>query len=270
MKIIKAVLVFLPMLLFVSCGNDLEIEGNFGTEQFNLLDQNNTPQKFPEIIKDKIAIVGYIFTNCPDICPLTTNNMRLIQDELKKEKINDEVEFVSISFDPEADTPEVLKKFAEIRDLDLNNWIFLTGKKETTDSLIKEAGVIAVVGDSTITKDGKTIYYFVHTDRISLVDGEGNIRKNYPGSKVNIQEVVNDIKELQGAGIIEISDNLSFIIICAIAFILFVISLINILINDFTNPNKIVWVLVVIFIPILGSVLYLLIGYNQKIKRKIK
>jgi len=196
MKIIKSALIFLSIFIFVSCWNDLEIEGNFGTAHFNLVDQNNSPQKFPEIIKGKIAIVGYIFTNCPDICPLTTNNMRLIQDELKKENINNEVEFVSISFDPEADTPEVLKKFAEIRDLDLNNWTFLTGEKTTTDSLIKEAGVIAVVGDSTITKDGKTIYYFVHTDRISLVDGEGNIRKNYPGSKVNIEEVVADVKKL--------------------------------------------------------------------------
>lgn len=196
MKIIKSALIFLSIFIFVSCWNDLEIEGNFGTAHFNLVDQNNSPQKFPEIIKGKIAIVGYIFTNCPDICPLTTNNMRLIQDELKKEKINNEIEFVSISFDPEADTPEVLKKFAEIRDLDLNNWTFLTGEKTTTDSLIKEAGVIAVVGDSTITKDGKTIYYFVHTDRISLVDEEGNIRKNYPGSKVNIEEVVADVKKL--------------------------------------------------------------------------
>jgi len=193
---IKAVLNFLLIIIFVSCGSDLEIEDTFGTEQFNLVDQNNSPQKFPEIIKGKIAIVGYIFTNCPDICPLTTNNMRLIQDELKKEKINDEVEFVSISFDPEADRPEVLKKFAEIRNLDLNNWIFLTGEKTITDSLIKEAGVIAVVGDSTITKDGKTIYYYVHTDRISLVDEEGNIRKNYLGSKVNVEEIIADVKKL--------------------------------------------------------------------------
>lgn len=196
MKTINVFLFFVVAAIFVSCGNDLEVEGNFGTEQFNLLDQNNSPQKFPEIIKGKIAIVGYIFTNCPDICPLTTNNMRLIQDELKKEKINTDVEFVSISFDPEADRPEVLKKFAEIRDLDLNNWTFLTGEKTTTDSLIKEVGVIAVVGDSTITKDGKTIYYYVHTDRISLVDEEGNIRKNYLGSKVNVEEVVADVKKL--------------------------------------------------------------------------
>ena len=193
-KINFAFIVFLAGLTF-AC-QSLPIDGDFGPEQFNLVDQNNTPRKFPEMIKGKIGVVGYIFTNCPDICPLTTNNMRLIQEELKKEKINDEVEFVSVSFDPEADSPEVLKKFAEIRDLDLNNWTFLTGEKAITDSLIKEVGVIAVVGDSSVTKEGEKIYYYVHTDRISLVDEEGNIRKNYLGSRAKIDEVVADIKKL--------------------------------------------------------------------------
>ena len=194
----KKLIVFfsLVFLLIFSACDTLPKEGDFGKEEFNLVDQNNNPQKFPGLIKGKIGVVGYIFTNCPDICPLTTNNMRLIQEELKKEKINDEVEFVSISFDPDADSPEVMKKFAEIRDLDLNNWHFLTGEKPVIKSLIKEAEVIAVVGDSSVTKEGEKIYYFVHTDRISLVDAEGNIRKNYLGSHADIHEVVADIKKL--------------------------------------------------------------------------
>jgi protein SCO1/2 len=195
MKKLNFVFVVLFAVLVFAC-QSLSVEGDFGPEQFDLTDQNNTPRKFPQMIKGKIGVVGYIFTNCPDICPLTTNNMRLIQEELKKEKINDEVEFVSISFDPEVDRPKVLKKFAEIRDLDLNNWTFLTGEKTITDSLIKQVGVIAVVGDSSVTKEGDKIYYYVHTDRISLVDEEGNIRKNYLGSRVKIDEVVADIKKL--------------------------------------------------------------------------
>ena len=195
MKKINSVFIVLLVGLVLAC-QSLPIEGDLGPKQFNLVDQNNTPRKFPEMIKGKIGIVGYIFTNCPDICPLTTNNMRLIQEELKKENINDKVDFVSVSFDPEVDRPEVLKKFAEIRDLDLNNWTFLTGEKAITDSLIKQVGVIAVVGDSSITKDGEKIYYYVHTDRISLVDEEGNIRKNFLGSRAKIDEVVADIKKL--------------------------------------------------------------------------
>ncbi|MBU2491902.1 MAG: SCO family protein [Bacteroidetes bacterium] len=195
MKKLNIVLLAVILISLSAC-NGLPIEGDFGPTHFNLIDQDNQSQIFPDLIKGKIGVVGYIFTNCPDICPLTTNNMRLIQEELKKENINDDVEFVSISFDPEVDSPEVLKNFAEIRDLDLNNWAFLTGEKSIIDSLIKEAGVIAVVGDSSVTKEGETIYYFIHTDRISLIDEEGNIRKNYLGSRINIKDVVADIKKL--------------------------------------------------------------------------
>ncbi len=184
------------LILINACGEKLPEVGNFENHDYRLVDQNNNAVLFPEIIKGKISVVGYIFTNCPDICPLTTNNMRLIQEKIKKEKIEN-VEFVSISFDPETDSPEVLKKYAEIRNLDLSNWIFLTGQKSNIDSLIKEAGVFAVPNDSTVFKSGRKIYYYVHTDRIQLIDENGVIRKNYPGSKINTDEIIADIKTLE-------------------------------------------------------------------------
>ena len=156
---------------------------------------DSTNVEFPKIMNGKVGIVGYIFTNCPDICPLTTNNMRLVQEKLKDNESTG-VQFVSISFDPEVDRPTVLKEFAQIRDLDLSNWDFLTGKKSTIDDLMKKIGVVAFVGDSTLFEDGRKSYYYVHTDRIQLFDQEGRIRKNYLGSEANIDEIVNDIKQL--------------------------------------------------------------------------
>ena len=196
MKLFKQGTAILLMIFLISCGNDLPIEDDFGNGQFRLLDQNGDIKDFPQMVKDKITVVGYIFTNCPDICPLTTNNMRMVQDKLKEEKINDGVEFISISFDPEVDKPSVLKKYAELRNLDLNNWTLLTGEKKVTDALIKEGGVFAMVGDSSVVNKNEKIYYYVHTDRISIMDGEGNIRKNYLGSKLNVEEIVVDIKKL--------------------------------------------------------------------------
>ncbi len=188
-------ILFFTLIVISGCGDKLPRTDAFENENFQLVDQNNKSVLFPDFAKGKISIVGYIFTNCPDICPLTTNNMRLIQEKVKKEKIND-VEFVSISFDPDTDTPEVLHKFAEIRNLDLSNWTFLTGEKIIVDSLIKKVGVFAVPGDSTVLKSGKTIYYYVHTDRIQLIDKDGMTRKNYPGSKIDIDEIIADIKSL--------------------------------------------------------------------------
>jgi len=184
------------IILFWGCKEKLPVIEKFGETSYRLVDQNNKEVIFPDFVKDKIVIMNYIFTNCPDICPLSTNNMRLIQERLKKEKI-DNVQFISLSFDPEFDTPEVLRKFAGIRNLDLSNWTFLTGDKSTTNSVIKQVGVLAVPSDSTVFKNGRKIYYYVHTDRIQLIDPEGRIRKNYKGSTINVDEIVSDIKKLQ-------------------------------------------------------------------------
>ena len=188
-------IIVLTLLLLTGCGEKLPVVENFSNNHYQLVNQKSEPIVFPDFVKGKIVVMNFIFTNCPDICPLSTNNMRLIQERLNKERIKN-VQFVSMSFDPNNDTPEVLTKFADIRGLDLSNWTFLTGRKSVTDSVIHQANVIAVPNDSTVFKDGRKIYYYIHTDRISLIDAEGRIRKNYIGSKINIDEIVNDIKKL--------------------------------------------------------------------------
>lgn len=194
-KFMKRQYLLLIIILFWGCKEKFPVIEELGSTQHNLVSQNNLNVVFPDFVKNKIVVMNYIFTNCPDICPLSTNNMRLIQERLKKEKI-DNVQFVSLSFDPEFDSPEVLKKFAGIRNLDLSNWVFLTGEKSVTDSIIKKVGVFAVPNDSTIFKNGRKIFYYIHTDRIQLIDPEGRIRKNYKGSTINVDEIVADIKRL--------------------------------------------------------------------------
>ena len=195
--IMKKLMLYLFLMVIISaCKEKLPVIDEIGKEQYNLVNQNDQKIIFPELVKGKLVVMNYIFTNCPDICPLSTNNMRLIQERFKKEKTND-VEFISISFDPLQDSPEVLKKFTEIRNLDLSNWVFLTGDKPVIDSLMRRIGIVAVVGDSTVFKDGRKIYYYTHTDRIQLMDNEGIIRKNYKGSSINVDEILADVKSLR-------------------------------------------------------------------------
>lgn len=184
------------LLSLYSCEDKFEVIDDLSEDSFSLVDQTNTPRSFPSITKGKLAVISYIFTNCPDICPLTTNNMRMIHEKVKAAKLEN-IEFVSISFDPAQDKPETLRKFAEVRNLDLSNWTFLTGEKRIVDSLMNRIGILAVVSDSTVFKDGRKIYYYTHTDRIQLMDAEGKIRKNYKGSSINIDEIVGDIKSLR-------------------------------------------------------------------------
>ncbi len=187
--------ILLLFLLVSGCIQNLPLDEKI--DNYELINQDSTAVVFPADFKSKILVVGFIFTNCPDICPLTTNNMHLIQEELKKENINKDVQFLSISFDPEIDKPSVLKKFAEVRNLDLNNWQLCTGTQKTINKLLDEFNVLAVQADTIYLPNNKVQYYYVHTDRISLLDQKGNLRKNYPGSKINIKEIVADIKELE-------------------------------------------------------------------------
>lgn len=193
---IRNMLIIILMFFFLSCGDNFEVIEDLKYSDYQLIDIDSNNVVFPKLVEDQIGVVGYIFTNCPDICPLTTNNMRLIQEKLVKENI-DGVQFVSISFDPEVDKPSVLKDFTAVHGLDLSNWDFLTGEKSTIENLLKKVGVIAIVGDSTTFEDGTKTYYYIHTDRIQLMDEDGRIRKNYLGSKINIDEIVADIKRLK-------------------------------------------------------------------------
>jgi len=188
-------LLILPALILINCGDSLPVEEDLSGKKYALLNQDSVEVIYPQNVKGKVAVIGYVFTNCPDICPLTTNNMRLVQEALKQESITG-VEFITITFDPEYDTPSVLKEYAEVRRLDTSNWIFLTGDKSTTDQVMRDVGVVAVPSDSTKMASGEMMYFYVHTDRINLMDKEGRIRASYLGSELNIEKIVNDIKTL--------------------------------------------------------------------------
>ncbi len=186
----------LILLLFTGCESRFPKKKEF-IKSYTLINQDSSRISFPGYFKDKIVVMGFIFTNCPDVCPITTNKMRLIQEKIKDEGISN-VEFAALSFDPERDKPSVLKEYAEIREIDLVNFHFLTGEKKQIESFLRRVNVVAFVEDTSYTDDGEAVYFFAHTDRIILIDQEGKIRKEYPGSRADIKEITEDIKHLGG------------------------------------------------------------------------
>jgi len=194
-KYLLASFVFL-LLLFSGCKSKFELDENLKGFSFKLLDQDGQTVDFPTGFENKVVVVGFVFTHCPDICPLTVNNMQLVQNELIGKGETDDIVFVAISFDPERDTVALLKKFAALREINEKNFRFLTGDKRTTDSLMSIMRIVAVPEDSTIV-DGTLSYFFTHTDRISLIDKKGFLRKEYSGSKANTSEIVQDIEKLR-------------------------------------------------------------------------
>ncbi|MCH8942979.1 MAG: SCO family protein [Bacteroidetes bacterium] len=188
------ILIFLSLLL-LSCGKEIPVIKDLSKSNYKLIDQDSTVFNFPKDLKGKNVIISYLFTNCPDICPLTTHNIISIKEQLDKEGITD-VEYVEISFDPERDSPSVLKNYANVRGIKSNSWHFLTGNKKVIFNLLNELNVRAMPGDTTITSKGDTLYYFIHTDRISLLDKQGRLRKNFNGSKVDKDELISSLKQL--------------------------------------------------------------------------
>ena len=162
-------------------------------ESYELVDQDENPVQFPDTYTGKVILVGYVYTHCPDICPMITYNMRDIQRELPDEE---EFMLVSISFDPERDTPEILHEYAENYKLGQDNWRLLTGNTEEVDEVLETLEISTLKTPTKFTEDGKARYYIDHTDRVTLVDRNGNVRNTYVGSSMNQEQIISDIHKL--------------------------------------------------------------------------
>ncbi len=194
-KYLVLVVVILNLLMISGCYEHFPLKQDISRTQNEFFNQDSNKVKFPELTKGKITLMAMVYTHCPDICPMTTHNMQLIESKLTKDDL-EKVRFVVITFDPNRDTPEVLKKFAEIRDIDFSRWSFLSGDERNTKEVMLKFDIKAVPADSSYDVKGNLSYYIVHTDRLSLIDQNGLLRKNYVGSIADVDEVVNDIKYL--------------------------------------------------------------------------
>ena len=197
MKLFKYLIAISFILMsFISCKDNLPLDKDLTKKSYQLINQDSSNVTFPDVIKGHITVLGFIYTHCPDICPMTTHNMHLTEKRLREKGIDD-VKFVGISFDPDRDTPEVLTQFAEVREISFKNWMLLTGKKEIIEDLLRRFDVRAIKTDLTVDEEGNPEYSMMHTDRISLVDENGILRKNYKGSTLNLDEIIEDIKYLK-------------------------------------------------------------------------
>lgn len=98
-----------------------------------------TVRFFDDVIKGKVVAINFIYTNCPDMCALETARLREVQ-RILGDRVGRDVFIYSITIDPERDTPQVLKRYAEKFQV-APGWLFLTGKEADTTLLRKKLGV---------------------------------------------------------------------------------------------------------------------------------
>ena len=142
---------------------------SYGTvPNFQLTNQNNQPFGSTQLA-GKIWIADFIFTSCPGPCPMVSSRMSELQRPLEKT----DVHLVSFSVDPEKDTPDVLRGYADKLKAQPARWDFLTGSKSTIYDLSKNGFKLAV------SDGGEEAGVPVHSTRIVLVDRHGEIRGYY-------------------------------------------------------------------------------------------
>ncbi len=92
---------------------------------------------FDDLVEDRVVVINFIYTSCPDVCPLETAQLTRVQHILG-DRLGKDVFFYSITIDPDVDTPEVL---SEYRDRFGANWTFLTGDEDEIIELRRKLGL---------------------------------------------------------------------------------------------------------------------------------
>jgi protein SCO1/2 len=152
---------------------------------FTLTSQDGKPLALADL-RGKVVAVTFIYTGCPDICPLLTQKMVDVQDELGA-VFGAKIAFVSISLDPERDTPEVLKDYAQFWGARLDGWSFLTGSSAAVRDVTRGYGVFFAKKE-----DGSV----EHSQLTTLVDADGQMRVQYLGARFDVEEFRHDLLSL--------------------------------------------------------------------------
>jgi len=134
--------------------------------KFELLNQDNI-KITNETYKGKVYVLEFFFTSCPTICPKMNQSMLQIENTFFG---NPNFGIVSISIDPEHDTPAVLKAHRELLGVKSSNWNFLTGDRTYIFDLSNK-GFNLYAGENNKVKGG-----FEHSGLFALIDKNGNIR----------------------------------------------------------------------------------------------
>lgn len=185
-------LTFFVLGLLAACGGP-DAMYDLSDSSYKLLDSDSTAVDFPHDYNGEMAVISFIFTHCPDVCPIITANMKNIQRELKD---TSNVEFIEISFDPERDTPSVLKDYKNLYQLN-DQFTMLTGDTTTVNSLLDKLEIIAVKIEPDSSAQDTDNYNMRHSNTIYLMDDKGHIRAEYPASRVPPEHIAEDIQTLR-------------------------------------------------------------------------
>jgi cytochrome oxidase Cu insertion factor (SCO1/SenC/PrrC family) len=190
-RLIVALTVALTTLLLLgACRHESKLPTLFPVPDALLVSETGKPVSLAEM-KGYVTVYDFIFTNCAGTCPVMTATMRRLTAKVDKDA---KVRFVSISVDPERDTPAVLRAYAtKVRNDD--RWMFLTGDKATIVSLSVNGFKLAAGGSGSGASPNESI---LHSAKFAIADQNGIIRDYYGAENDDaVEHVVRVVNELR-------------------------------------------------------------------------
>jgi protein SCO1/2 len=160
-------------------------EGDF-IPNFALIDQHGDFLQARQM-RGRPFVLNFIFTRCQvaTMCPASTTRMAAMQDAAREEG-PEELHFLTVTFDPEFDSPGILRQYAEGYGIDHGNFHLLTGPRSVVDDLLRQFGILTMEEDGTIN----------HTMATLLVDAHGKVAFRKEGSTWTVEEFLGEARKL--------------------------------------------------------------------------
>lgn len=133
--------------------------------------------------RDKIVLLFFGYTSCPDVCPTTLAELNLALNQIPEK--TDQVRVVFVSVDPERDTPQIVQAYASRFN---SSFIGLSGSLDELEKIWQEYGVFREISES----ESAAGIIINHTARVTLIDKDGNMRLSY-GFGTPVDDIVHDL-----------------------------------------------------------------------------
>ena len=161
-------------------------ELNVVLDNFVLTDQNGKRVEFGKL-RGKPVVINFMYTSCPDVCPLLTASLKIVRDHMNPAEAK-AIRFLSITTDPEVDTPKVLKAYSRRHQADAAHWSWLTGEARELAPVWQAFGV-------SVRRLARGL--IEHTTLTVVADAAGHMRFAYFGSAPNPDVLMKDLRALE-------------------------------------------------------------------------
>ncbi len=187
----------------------LEALGVYGqVPDFSLVERSGRAVTLADL-RGKVWVANFIYTGCTETCPTQSLRLSVLQGEFAKEP---DLRLVSITVDPEHDTPEVLAQYAQRYKADPERWLFLTGPKPVIYALAKDGFKLSVVDPDDPKQTGGLLRFLepraahaahgsggliIHSSRLVLVDRRGRVRAYHrPDEPESLARLLDNLRAL--------------------------------------------------------------------------